>query len=294
MSLPGAARGQFWGFHFDGDIDIGLAGGNASLYVGDCNTNTTYGEPSPRSIGAYLSGAFADIYLVGFECSEVARGIVARGIASSPSRAVQRAGNADLHIIMPILDQCRAVALEISETSDHALIDIVSPYAALSGPGSSAISLDRVKGQLSITGGQMIGWTNLQAGGNGVGLMGADAEGFSVTGLKLLGFPRPVALRRCGDFDIAVSVSNPDGGGSSAAILLEDCHHGTVRARVKGKAGAFPAGVRVMGGESLIVEAVGIDAKALAGGPDARVTFNDRPVRANRPVPQLGVIGLLN
>jgi hypothetical protein len=55
----------------------------------------------------------------------------------------------------------------------------------------------------------------------------------------------------------------------------------------KGKVGAFPIGVRVMGGESLIVETVGIDPRALAGGPEERVTFNDRPVRADRSGPQL-------
>ena len=288
--LPGARQAQFWGFHFHGDVDIGLSGGNASLYVEDCHVHTTYGEPSPRSVGAYCSGAFADLYLIGFAAAEIARGIMVTGLLRSTSPAARRAGNADLQIIMPILDQCRQIALDIRDTSDHALIDVVSPYAALAAGAAAAINLERSNGQVSISGGQLIGIYNLAAGGSGIGLCGVSADGFDVGGLKLQGFPRPILLSRCSDFDVAASVSNPAGGAEAAAIV-EDCRTGSLRIRVKGRRRSFGAGVRLSAGSSLMIETAGIDPDALEGGAAARVMRDGKPLETGAVVRGITIVG---
>lgn len=137
----------------DGDQDIGLAGGNASIYLTDCNSSVG-GEPNiSDGVGLLLCGAFSVSYIVNFETVGVATGICLDGEEHRiGSRAV--AGHANVHIRMPIIDQCSAIGIEIRDTSEHALVELNEPYVGLAPNGQAGIALNKVKGAVNITGGR--------------------------------------------------------------------------------------------------------------------------------------------
>jgi hypothetical protein len=288
--LPrGGGAGTFRGFHLDGRVEIGLAGGNASVYLTDCNA-TVGGKPKlAEAVGLLLEGAYADSFISNFETSEIPVGIRVAGNARGLSAARRRSGHANLHISMPVIDQCSNVGIDISDTSDHSLIEIHDPYVALAPGALAGIFLHSLKGLTSIIGGQVIGWVDAGAGGNGLGIHALDAEGFEVTGTKLLSMKRPAGLDRCRNFELAVAVNNPDVSASQAAIWLRDCVRAVVRVRVKGRAGAFPQGAYLAGGgnREISIDATGVDPAAIAGGSANRVVVETQQV----PVPgRLGSI----
>lgn len=142
------------GFHLDGNTETGLAGGNASLFLDQCNA-TIGGTPNAADpVGLLLDGAFADSFISGFETAGVATGIRVAGDAERIGGRA-RAGHANLHIRMPILDQCK-MGIEIRDVSPHGLIELNEPYVAVRPGGLAAIRLDRVRGGTTITGGQLL------------------------------------------------------------------------------------------------------------------------------------------
>jgi len=281
-SFEGSGTGPhvFRGFDLDGQREIGLAGGNASVYLIDCNA-TIGGRPKlSEAVGMLLQGAVADSYIINFETSEVPVGIRIEGMAASLGAGRRRSGHADVHIQMPIIDQCATSGIEIKDTSDHCLIDIQDPYVALAPGALAAIFLSSVHGLSTITGGQLIGWVDADAGGNGIGFYALDSEGFEVAGTKLLGLRRPVTLVGCHDFVASIAINNPDQPGSQGAAWLRSCLRGTLNVRVKGRPGAFPQGIYLDGheNEAILIEATGLDSGAIKGGALNRVVADDRPL----------------
>lgn len=267
--------GQFCGFHLDGRTDIGLAGGNASIYIQNCNVTAGGPATARPGLGAFLQGAFADTYLQNFETSAVATGILVDGIADLLSAPRRRTGHADLHVTMPILDQCSRVGLELANLSDYALVDVLSPYIAPAPAAIAAFSWHNCSGLVSVNGGQFVGWVNASAGGSAVGLHGSHSQGINISGLKLLEFSRPVLFEDCSDFDIVAAINNPGHVSSEGAVRFHNCQHGYIRPRVKGRSAAFPAAVDLQGlqNRALTIDVTGIDPTALSGGPGNRVRF---------------------
>ena len=261
----------FHGFHFDGEAEIGLAGGNASVFLVDCSAGVGGGPPLVRSAGAFLDGAFADSFLINFETVTVGTGIQVIGLAASSNGGRRKTGNANLHIRMPILDQCLTTGIWISALSDYAMVDIHDPYVALAGGAATAIDLRDGQGQVSIVGGQLIGWGNFEAGGSAVGIAGRRCEGLSVSQVKLLGLRRPVELDRCVDFSLEAAINNPDQASEGAAVRVRDCERGWLRPRIKGK-GAFAAALLLEGAnERLSIDVTGVEPAAVRGGEAAFV-----------------------
>jgi|GEM_PF-1837129 len=283
-SLDGVDGRQsiFRGFDLNGQREIGLAGGNASVYLVDCNTTIGGRPPLREAVGILMQGAFADTYIINFETSEVPVGIRIEGMADSLGAGRRRSGHADVHIRMPILDQCGTSGIEIKNTSDHCLIDIVDPYVALAPGALAAIFLSSVRGLATIAGGQIICWVDADSGGNGIGFYAVDSEGFEITGAKLLGARRPLTLVRCRDFAISAAINNPDQSASQAAVWLQDCAHGRLNVRAKGRKGAFPQGIYLDGdnNDSLVIEVGGFDPSAIVGGTSNRVVNNQHILAA--------------
>ena len=265
----------FRGYVCDGNADIGLAGGNGSVYFVDCNARTGGRLDLADNVGMLLDGPFADTYLANFETSAIATGIRLAGNASAQGRGRQRSGYADTRIVAPVLDQCTAVGIEITDTSDHALIDISDAYVA-SAPGSRAtMLLNQSRGLVTIRGGQLLGWFAAERGSFPIGLDAADSDGLDLSGLKLLGFREPTRMTRCRDLRLAAAVNQPDRRSPSPAVQLTDCAEALVAVSVKGREGAYAAGVQVSGGQSrsLAIETAVISAPAV-GGEQRRVVLD--------------------
>ena len=267
----------FRGFACDGNTDIGLAGGNASIFFVDCNARTG-GEPRlTENVGMLLDGAYADTVVSNFETAAVAVGIRMSGKASAMGRPKQRTGFIDVRIVGPILDQCSQVGIEVTDTSDHALIDITDPYVALGPDGRAALSFNGSRGLLSVRGGQLVGWADREL----VGVDAVASDGLDISGLKLLNLRTPVRMQRCRDLSLDVAINLPEGGSGRPAVQLSDCAEGHVRARVKGAVGAFGEGLLVSGAQSasLSVDSAAISPSAV-GGADRRVRLDRAPATA--------------
>ncbi len=288
-SRPGTSSTSdvFVGFLFDGNVDFGAAGGNASLYAIECVASTGGAPGLARSIGAYLPGAFADLFLVRFEMASMTDGIVAQGTAGTRDPHRLKWGNGDLHLVMPILDNVARTGIELADLSPYALVDIVEPYVSVASSATAAIMVRDGGGAVTVTGGQLIGWNNAEAGGTAHGVLGSAMSGLALKGVKLLGWQRPAAFSGCRDLDLDLVAHNPDQSADQAAVRLTACERVSVRARVTGKAGAFPAGVLLEGtaNQRIAVDATGIDPDAIAGGAPAgaKLIWNGTPVRTAGP-----------
>lgn len=281
-SLPGARKGESWrGFVLDGMEDIGLAGGNASLFLRDCNA-TIGGDPGiSDGVGLLMEGAFADSYIQNFEATAVASGIRVDGRSSQIGERA-RNGHVNLHIAMPIIDQCGDAGIVIRDTSEHMLIDISEPYVAVSASAKAAIHFHRMRGSASITGGQLVGMTNSDAGGDAVGLLASESEGFQTHGLKIMEHDRPLILSACQGFVVNAYVGNPRHRTSRPAALIANSGRGTMALIVTGDKGAFPCGMQIDGTcHRIKIDVTGHDVMALRNGHDGHVRLQERFV----PVP---------
>lgn len=278
-SLPGVRAGQPWrGFLLDGMDDIGLAGGNASLFLTDCNA-TIGGDPQVSDgVGLLLEGAFADSFITNFEATNIATGIRVDG-RTGQIGARARNGHVNLHLRMPIVDQCGDIGIAIRDTSAHMMIDIADPYVAAGPRATAAIACDAMHGSLSISGGQLVGMTNSAAGGTAAGLQARDSDGLQIQGLKILDHPRPIALSGCRGFALQGWIANPGYPSGRDAVMLRDCVGGTVSMLVSGRSGSFASGVRIDGTcQRLRIDATGHDDAALTNGASARVRLGDQGV----------------
>jgi len=287
-SRPAAGSGNrdtYVGFLFDGSADFGMAGGNASLYVDECVASTGGSPGLARSIGAYLPGAFSDLYLTRFEMATMTDGIVVDGLAAEGDSRRTRTGNVNLHLSAPILDAVSHAGLTLTRLSPYAMVEVIDPYVAPVPGALAAIQVTDGGGLVTITGGQLIGWYDADSGGNSVGVHAVNASGLTVRGLKLLGYRRPVGLTGCRDFDVDIAVNNPAQKASQAAVQLAACDRGTVRARVTGGPGVFPQGVRLDGraNNRIAVDVTGVNPDAVAGGGANRLVWDASPVRAAGP-----------
>lgn len=273
-------KGSFFGFYFDGTAELGLAGGNASIYAIECVASVARGLALERSAGAYLPSAFADLFLVRFETAAMGYGILVEGLGTAAAAPRRKWGNGDLHIVMPILDDVSRAGIKLSGLSPYAMVDIVDPYVSVGRQALAAISIDSSNGLITVTAGQLHGWDNAEAGGSAIGLELRDAAGVTAKGTKLLGFTRPVEAATVHDLDLDIAVHNPDQLASQAAIQLVSCDRGSVRARARGRASAFPAGVSLEGKANahLSIDVTGIDPLCIAGGARNTLRLDGTPV----------------
>ncbi|RSV42510.1 hypothetical protein CA234_06835 [Sphingomonas sp. ABOLE] len=281
-SIPGTQRGAPWrGFFLDGTQAIGLAGGNASLFLTDCNA-TIGGDPAlGDNVGLLLEGAFADSFITNFETAGPATGIRVDGqTAEIGGRA--RDGHVNLHLHMPVIDQCGAIGIDIRDTSPQALIDISDPYVAAAPSAQAAIQCVAQRGAISIQGGQLVGGTNSRSGGHAAGLLARDSAGVQVNGLKILEHVAPVVLDRCQGFAVQAWVGASRDMRAPAASLRQ-CGRGSVALLLGYGRPAYSAGVELdTESRRIRIDASGLDDAALLGGADSRVRIGNRPAAQAR------------
>ncbi len=279
-SLPGSRPGQpYRGFVLDGTGEIGLAGGNASLYLDMCNA-TIGGEPAiSDGVGLLLQGAFADSFVTDFESTALETGIRIDGMTGAIG-ARARNGHVNLHLRMPIVDQCGGIGIHVRDTGPHTLIDLSDPYVAVAPSGRAAMQVETMRGALSMAGGQFVGNSNAAAGGKAAGLVARDSQGLQLHGLKILEHAQPAALERCTGFALQLLVANPTSRPRGPAVRLRDCTAGRLAAILSAGGDAFTAGIAVEGtAERIALDVTGIAPEAV-GGSANRAWIAGRSVAA--------------
>lgn len=273
-SLTGSAAGNiFWGFHFDGRKDIGLAGGNASIFAIDCNASVGGNPVLDSSIGALLQAGFADTFLVRFETSGVRDGICVDGMSATLDKRLMKAGQANLHIHTPVIDGFTGKGIEVRNTGDYTIIDLCDSYCGAAIGATAALSFTDVKGMVSVSGGQAIGWLDGEGKGATIGLQVSATSGLTISGFKILGFAVPVLLEDVKSFLIDVQVNNISPVASVAAITMGICSNGLVSTSVQGSSGAFLHGILMRGKvTNVAVDCTRITDTAIKGGKANKVT----------------------
>ncbi|MEO1968984.1 MAG: hypothetical protein ABGW87_09770 [Sphingomonadaceae bacterium] len=278
-SLPGTQRSDWRGFYLDGMHSIGLAGGNASLFLEDCNVSIGGNPEVTDPVGLLLDGAFADSFIIDFETAGVDTGIRIDGRADELGRRA-KSGHANLHIRMPIIDQCSEAGLDLRNCSRSALIDVSEPYVALSPTGKAALRLQNMSGSLTVAGGQFLGGMNNAAGGRGVGIHARNSAGLATSGLRVQDMAYPVRLESCSLCDLRLQIRNDQQPSKGPAMAIEGCSNTLCSPLIGGRDNAFPAAVEITKARgSHAIELTGIDAQALSSA-GVKLLIDAKPANA--------------
>lgn len=221
------------GFFLDGTPEIGLAGGNASIYLDRC---LSVGQHAAhvRPAGLVAEGAFVDSFIDRFEAARVDTGMrfSARG-AGGVGQTV------DLHLRHCVLDGCGANGIELDLTGTQmASVEIIDPYVYASGAGGAAGIVVRDGGGLvTITGGQVHG---LFRDGS---LLLRRTRGVRVQGLKLHEGARPVVIENSGALQIEPQVSNMTRRTDAFAVTCAKVYRSAINPLVIGAPGMLGGGI---------------------------------------------------
>jgi len=152
-SLAGTGGGadKWWGFDIDGSLNIGAAGGNASIRITNCRS-AYGGTPPTNSIGCNIHGAVTDTFVKEFEDVTDATGLLVNGLGPSDTNLV---GNMDVYIDHPVCDQNKTAPIHIQNINPYGSVEVNHPYAGASTGASAGILLDNCTGTVKISGGQV-------------------------------------------------------------------------------------------------------------------------------------------
>ena len=145
---------KYYGFFADGSISIGLAGGNASLYLEGCNSNVG-GISITNSSGVYADLAFTDLFIYEFESVRHNIGINIQGNGAGTYTPYS---NLDLQIRNPVIDAYEQFGIFFKNVNDNGACEVIGGYTAPAGGGTAScgIIISDCVGSVAIHGTQMI------------------------------------------------------------------------------------------------------------------------------------------
>ena len=184
------------------------------------------------------------------------------------------AGNADVHIINPVIDQFGLHGLLLSDVGNYGAISVVSGYFAPAGTSTSfCMRVLNSTGMTSLTNHQCVAWANPLA----LGLSIERSSGVVAKSNMHLGARRAVTLIRSSNCDISDIIHNPAETASQAAVLLLDAStRNRLAPVIKGMTGAFPQGVNLSGSGNAFneINCTGVDPASVAGGSSNKLLIN--------------------
>jgi hypothetical protein len=268
----GTGADRYFGYFFDASAKIGLANGNASVYV-DFFSST--GAHIPTNAFVYTYGGFTDLFFNRGECGAHANGMLLNG-----GGAGDRAPSAeDCHIHHVIMDGLSGDGILINQSNSGAAVTISQCYTA-GGSGVAVHVVDSL-GAISITGCQFNGTSHstglLVEGGAGVSSINNIFNNFGAA----MVWKNSANCESAGDTIQNFSAAGSDGG----AVQLISCMRSVWRGKIKGLARAHhkavALGIDGLGGgpcDYNLIDCSGIDPECLAGGAANKLTIVGEPV----------------
>jgi hypothetical protein len=264
-----------YGFFVDGTLNIGLNGGNASIYLEYCNA-TIGGISIANSAGFYLDKKFTDAFIETPETSGFAVGINVQGDGS----AVNTLTNTDLLIRNPVLDTFSFAGLYVNNANKFGAIEVTGGYYGAANGATAGIYVNASPGAVHVNGGQVL--CNVAVGCHGV--LGVNSSGLVIDRTKIIECTGAgVELSNVTNCDIRPLVKNFDKTLTGAAVRVAGtCTRNTYAPMAFGKASAMPLGVQLIGANHNWneINCSGIDAAAVAGGSANKLTINGVQVTA--------------
>lgn len=262
----------FYGFFQNGNVEIGLAGGNASTYYTDCNVTIGGNIPLTDSIGFNLSGKPVDTFMLRPETSATNTGIQLSGDTSID-------GNADIHIIGATIDQFGLHGIYLTGIGDYGAIDITGSYFAPKGGSFTGYGIRTLNytGMLTLTGNQVVSYQNNLV----IGLWVESSSGVQSRNNMYLGEFRPVVLLNASNCVIQDIMNNPGQTATEAAVVLDGVsERNYIAPNVKGKVDAFPYGVNLKNASNNYneINCSGIKASTVNGGSGNKLVINGAQV----------------
>ena len=184
------------GYYFDGSASIGLAGGNASVYLHSCSASTGGATLTLARYGFHLTGKYVDTFIIEPESARIEVGVYLEGDLADPGN-----GQQDVHIYMPIIDVFRDAAIRVKDQKPRGMVEInggyCAPWAGASATASACIDFVNARGQSSVSDFECVCWPLPQT----IGLqIDSTSRGVSVTNYKIAESETPVVIN--GDFNL--------------------------------------------------------------------------------------------
>jgi len=263
------------GFYCNGTVDIGSAGGNASLYLVRCNASDTRASVVDGR-GFVVDGKFSDVFWTECEtvtCS-VGMDVVGNGATTNDY------GNQDVMISHSINDSFVTYGIRVASLGYSASVEITSPYC---GPAAGASSA------LHITGGP--GGAVIVNGGQLTLGVASSCEGIRIPsggGVQVLGTvinesaAAAVIMDAASNCRIEPIIINKVVTGAEGVYLYNVCAANYIAPIILGKTTGRSYGIRVNGTADVRNEynCTGIDSGAVNGGAGQKMVRNNVSITA--------------
>jgi hypothetical protein len=257
-----------------------FAGGNASLYLIDGNVSTSAELRAAlhHPMGIYADADFADLYILGLETSQIAFPIVLDGAGGDFA-----GGHGDVHIRNLVLDQIIGDGITVRNTNPLTKIQIDGGYIQI------VDSHQRNKGLWFQDGGGQITVSSLQITGEdtsdtSIGIYLNNRPNVAISDsviVENIAFPVTVE-KSCPRLSLGCTIN----AGNlrirgHAAVTLDGASQSLLRPKVTGPAGAWSAGIELLGSghDRVSIEPTMVDPASVSAG--RKVVINGKAVTAS-------------
>lgn len=284
----GGGTDTYIGYYVNGaNVGIGAAGGNASIYIQDCNASM--GNFIATSRALYIDQEFSDTYVTNFEDANFDYGIrvVGNGLATI------NYGNIDLFFTNCVSDQFRAYGLSFEDVGKYGVINVNSGYSACANVGTvvAGVNFSSVYASVALFGHQVIAGPNT----NVIGLKAVNCAkihtDMNAYNECLVG----VSLDAVTNSYINDTITNNTNSANQAVKLVASSSN-EINCAVVGGAAKIAVGVDLTDGTSLInnIHTSRIDAAALVGGEINKVKINTVQIPNSGLISGNYIIGMNN
>lgn len=289
-STPAASGSDFWwGTYCNGNGNIGLAGGNASVRFRDCIAEM--GGPisatgaSPATSKAWnVDAGFSDIWIDGCESSAVNVGVYVTGLGGNANAQLRKQGNADLLISGFRADTFGQYGIRIGELSEYAVVQVRDCYAA-PGSGTSPTACYAITnsnasssygGAVTLTGNEAICWPAPAC----KGLWYQNCQNIVSQGNIVSDSQNPEVVDTVTQGRFEDSIINPASSAGNGAVCLTNSSRCIVRPVVSGAASKFSYGIQLgaAGNDHCMLDPSAISVNAVNGGSGNKVVINGSQV----------------
>lgn len=266
------------GWYLDGQLNIGLAGGNASLRLESCYSSISdglTGTPDPNRYGLRAVGAFVDTFVSWFETVGGYSGLSFIGTGSGGSTA----SNTDLHIVHPVIDQPTNRAIEIGDLAPGGSVNIEGMYFGTGASVPYGMVFFDCHGQITVDGTNA---TGTDGAANTFGIFAITSSGIHITeSNKFTNFERPASFDTVTDFTYKARIKNQNAEAENVCAFT-GCARGVIAPSFSGAIGSPGHGVYLVGsGNShLDINTTGLRTASIAGN---LIRDNTTPITSEGP-----------
>jgi hypothetical protein len=155
----GSGTDQFYGFWADGSVNIGFAGGNASLYLDNCSASSGVTWTSSIDYQGFVATGtygYSDIFVKNFETAALGIGMNFQGNGSTSTTSDIQ--NEDVRVYNLVSDGNGIAGILLQNTSLYGALQFIGGYINFNGSASTpvGISMSGSNGSVVFTGLQIM------------------------------------------------------------------------------------------------------------------------------------------